>query len=117
MAEMRVTDEMKQITCVLPKGRARKLQIALIEQKDIHIGNFYGGRGVGRQAKLSDRGIGEQQEREIFDIVVPESQADELFEFIFFEADMDEPHGGMIYITDVYRSSIWETPYVPKEGG
>lgn len=115
MAELQTTENLKLITCVLPKGRARKLQVTLIAQKDIHVGNFHGGRGVGRDSKLSDRGIGEQQEREIFEVVVPANQADELFEFMFFEADMDERHGGMIYITDVPRCSVWTTPDVPKE--
>ncbi len=115
MPELRVTDSAKLITCFLPKGRARKLQIALIEQKDIHTGSFHGGRGVGRESKLSDRGIGEQLEREIFEVLVPAERAEELFEFMFFEADMDEAHGGMICIADVPRASIWESPDAPRE--
>ena len=85
MPEMNVTSSVKLITCVLPKGRALKLHNALIEQKDIHTGNFHGGRGVGREVKMQDRGIGEQLEREILEVVVPAERADELFEFMFFE--------------------------------
>jgi nitrogen regulatory protein PII len=105
----------KLIACILPKGGARALQRALIEKKQIHTGNFHYGRGVGRDSRIQDRGIGEQQEREIFEVIVPASQADEIFEFIFFEAEMGEPHGGMIHMTQLTKSSVMTLPDVPSQ--
>ena len=108
------TEDTCLIACVLPKGRARKLHTALIEQHNIHTGTFHYGRGVGRDS-IRDRGIGEQQEREILEVVVPADRADDIFEFMFFEADMDESHGGMIYMTRLPKSSVMTLPDVPPE--
>lgn len=114
MPEMHLQTDAKLITCVLPKGRARKLHQALIDQQGIETGNWHGARGVGREAKLYERGIGEQLEREIFEVTVPADRADELFEFMFFESDMDERHGGIIYITSLPQTSVWQAPTVEQ---
>lgn len=115
MSEVRFETSTKLIACILPKGRARALQQALVDKKDIHCGNFHYGRGVGRDSHIRDRGIGEQQEREIFEVVVSAEQADDIFEFIFFEAAMDEPHGGMVYMTTTPRSTAMNLPEIPDE--
>ena len=98
MPEVKFETSTKMIACILPKGRARALQQSLVDEKNIHGGNFHYGRGVGRDSHIRDRGIGEQQEREIFEVVVSAEQADEIFEFIFFEAGMDEPHRFQKYL-------------------
>ena len=115
MSEVKFETSTKLIACILPKGRARALQQSLVDKKKIHCGNFHYGRGVGRESHIRDRGIGEQQEREIFEVVVPAEQADEIFEFIFFEAGMDEPHGGMIYMTTAPRSTVMNLPEIPAQ--
>ena len=114
-AQMRVESGHKLITCILPKGRARSLQRLLIEEHQLYTGNFHYGRGVGRESHIRDRGIGEQQEREIFDVIVPAEDAERLFELIFFAAEMNERHGGMIFITDIPRASPLELPDLPWE--
>jgi nitrogen regulatory protein PII len=115
MPEIRYETETKMIACVLPKGRGRPLQQALVDQKDIITGTFHYGRGIGRESHIRDRGIGEQQEREVFEVVVPAERAEEIFEFIFTEAGMGEPHGGMIYMTRLPRSTIMTLPELPEE--
>lgn len=105
----------KLITCILPKGKALPLQRALVDEKNIHAGNFHFGRGVGRDSHIRDRGIGEQQERELLEVVVPADQADELFEFMYLTAEMDQAHGGMIYITTMNRSTLMTLPDIPEE--
>lgn len=117
MPEVSTVSSAKLITCVLPKGRALPLQQALHDEKGIVSGNFHGGRGVGRDSHIRDRGIGEQQEREIFDVVVDESVADEIFSYIFFQAEMSEPHGGMIYMTDLPRATVMTLPDIEAEEG
>lgn len=115
MSEVRYEVDTKMISCVLPKGRARPLQKALVEEHGVQCGNFHYGRGVGRESRISERGIGEQQEREIFEVVVSAEKSDEIFEFIFTQAGMDEPHGGMIYMTSIPRSTIMTLPEIPVE--
>lgn len=105
----------KLITAILPKGRSRPLQEALVEQKGIHTGQFHYGRGVGRDSHIRDRGIGEQQEREIFEVIVTQELAEEVFQFIFDQARMDEPHGGMMYMASLPRSTIMTMPDIPEE--
>ena len=102
----------KLITCILPKGKALLLQRALVDEKNIHAGTFHYGRGVGRDFHIKDRGVGEQQEREILEVVVSSEEADELFEFMFFSADIDKAHGGMIYVTSMTRSSPMRMPEI-----
>jgi nitrogen regulatory protein PII len=115
MPEVSYQTDTRLIACVLPKGKARPLQQALVDKLDIHSGNFHYGRGIGRDSHIRDRGIGEQQEREIFEIVVGADRADEVFEFIFSEAEMHEPHGGMIYMTRIPRSTIMTLPDIPEQ--
>ena len=103
------------ITCILPKGKAFQLQQALVEERGIHTGNFHYGRGIGRESTIMDRGIGEQEEREMFEVVVAASQADELFEFMLYTADMVEPHGGIIYITKLPFSNVMQAPVLADE--
>lgn len=115
MAESLYLENTKLITAVLPKGRARAVQQALVDEKNIHTGHFHYGRGVGRDSHIRDRGIGEQQEREIFDVVVAPELADEIFEFIYEQAGMNEPHGGMIYMASLPRSTMMTMPDIRSE--
>lgn len=117
MAEVTYHTDARLIACILPKGRARALQEALVEEKNIVGGNFHYGRGVGRDSHIRDRGIGEQQEREIFEVVVPAEREDEIFEYIFKAAKMDEPHGGMICVTRLPKSTVMTLPDLPSEDG
>ncbi len=115
MAEPAYDTNARLITCILPKGRARALQQVLVDERGIQTGTFHYGRGVGRESHIRDRGIGEQQEREVFDVIVDNDVAEELFAYIFAEAKMDEPHGGMIYMTAIPRTTRMTLPDLPKE--
>lgn len=117
MVEVESVANTKLITCVLPKGKCRPLQQALVDEHGIISGNFHYGRGIGRDSHIRDRGIGEQQEREIFEVIVDEDKADEIFEFIYFKADMSEPHGGVIYMSAVPRASVMTLPDLPASDG
>ena len=115
MPETTYLENTKLITAILPKGRSRALQEALIEEKGIHTGHFHYGRGVGRDSHIRDRGIGEQQEREIFEVVVTPEIAEDIFAFMFDQAKMDEPHGGMLYMASLPRSTVITMPDIPPE--
>ena len=110
---LEISTQTRLITCILPKGRARPLQEALIEDHGIHSGTFHYARGVGRESHIRDRGIGEQQEREVFEVLVEAERADEIFEYIFSKARMSDPHGGMIYMAVLPRATLMTVPEIP----
>ena len=112
---MRFETNTKLITCILPKGKALPMQQELVDEKNIHAGNFHFGRGVGRGSHIQDIGIGEQEEREILEVIVSAEQSDGLFEFMFFAAEMDEAHGGMIYVTSMIRSTAMTLQEITEE--
>jgi hypothetical protein len=105
----------KLITCILPKGRAYPLQQALIDEHKVHSANFHHARGLGRFSPLTARGIGEQQEKELLEVSVSLEQADDLFEYMFFKGELDEPHGGIIFMSDLPYASVMELPDIPEE--
>ncbi len=112
---MQLESDTKLITCILPKGKALPLQQALVDEKNIDSGNFHFGRGVGRETHIRDIGIGEQEEREILEVIVAAKEADSIFDFMFCTAEMDKPHGGMIYVTPIVRSTVMTLPEITED--
>ena len=102
----------KLITCILPKGKAMPLQESLVEKKKLQSGNFHFGRGVGRDFQIKHSGIGEQEEREILEVVVTENDAENIFDFIYQSAEIDKAHAGIIYMTQLHNSTPFEVPKV-----
>ena len=115
MSEMPPSQPAKLITCILPKGKAFPLQRALVEERGLNCANYHGARGVGRFSPLSARGFGEQQEKEILEVIVAAEEADEVMEYMFFKADMNHPHGGIIYMNETPRMTVLEMPDLPRE--
>ncbi|MFT7688847.1 MAG: hypothetical protein ACI9FB_004212 [Candidatus Azotimanducaceae bacterium] len=108
---MNILEQVKQITCILPKGQSFAVQKGLIDDHQIYEANFHYARGVG---KLSmNRGFGEQREKEILEVMVKPEIADEIFEYIFFKAEMNQPHGGIMYMTTLPKMSAFNMPNFP----
>ncbi|RKZ36947.1 MAG: hypothetical protein DRQ37_03035 [Gammaproteobacteria bacterium] len=105
----------KLITCILPKDVAVPLTKTLRDDRGILAANFNFARGMGRITPLAYRGVGEQSEKEVVNVVVTADQADEMFEFIFREAHIDRPHGGMIYMTPLTQTTEYTLPEIPTE--
>lgn len=107
--------DFKLITCVLPKGVA----LPVLESVDAAFGrppsNINSARGIGKITPLKYRGLGDQAEKEILSIMIETSRADELFEFIYLNADLNRPHGGLMYVQPLGRSSQFELPDLPSE--
>ena len=101
----KITDD-KLIICILPKGHADLLQRALIVEKGLQGANYHHARGVGLFSPISVRGIGEEQEKEVFEVTVSVEQADEIFEFMFFEGQIDEPRDGIIYMNSLPCTTV-----------
>ena len=71
-------------------------------------------RIVGPDETVSNR-LGDVLEKEILNVITDAEDADEIFEFIFFEAEINQPHGGMIFMTKLGRTSHFELPDIPEE--
>ena len=113
---MKLTNTSKLITGILPKGKAMPVLKQLKEEFNIISGNVNHARGSGRITPLAYRGIGEQTEKEILNVVVDEGQAEAIFEYIFFEAEINQPHGGLLLQTALSGSTSYQLPKdVPDE--
>lgn len=110
---MNTLSDVKQITCILPKGKSAAVQKSLIDDHGIYSANFHYARGVGKFS--SGRGFGEQREKEILEVMVSPDVADEIFEYVFYKAEMDQPHGGIMYMTSLPRMSVMEMPAASSE--
>lgn len=112
MAQVTLERDYKLITCIMPRGAAASLHEKLT-RRGIHAACMHCARGVGRFSPVLDRGIGEQQEKDILQLPVPAAEADELFEYMFLEGDMNKPHGGFIYVTPLLASTLLQMPDLP----
>lgn len=105
----------KMITCILPKGSALPILKKLKTEKGIDRAVLKTARGMGKITPLAYRGVGEQAEKDILNIVVNESEADDIFYYVYEEADMHRPHGGIIYIRRLGPSTVFTLPDLPDE--
>ncbi len=105
----------KLITCILPKGTAMGVIKNLKDEKGIITANVDSARGMGKLTPDAHRGVGEQAEKEILNVVIPAEQSDELFEYIFEIAEINRPHGGMIFMTRLQQASPYSLPDLPEE--
>ena len=87
----------------------------LKEEKGITACRINNARGIGRFTHSRVRHLSNVTEREVLEVVTTAKRADEIFEFIFFEADMNRPHGGVIFMTSLGRTSHFELPDLPEE--
>ena len=105
----------KLITCILPKGSALPILKKLKNEKGIIRAILKTARGMGKITPLAYRGVGEQAEKDILNVVVSQSEADDIFYYIFEEADINRPHGGIIYIREINASTRFTLPDLPDE--
>lgn len=105
----------KLITCILPIGCASALIRSLKEEKGIDTANVNHARGTGRLTPHRERGIGEQTEKDIVNIVVEAPIADDIFEYVFLKANIDRPHGGLIYMNQLITATPFVLPDLPEE--
>jgi nitrogen regulatory protein PII len=105
----------KLITCILPKGLALPILTKLKEEKGINRANINSARGMGKITPLAYRGVGEQSEKDILNVIVSKDQADDIFNYLYDVADINRPHGGIIYMSQLGMSTPFIMPDVPEE--
>ena len=112
---MQIDTQQKLITCILPQGIAFGVMEKLKDEKNIHTANVNYARGMGKLTPLAHRGVGEQTEKEILQVVIPDDRSDEIFEYIYVTADINRPHGGIIYMSKLQMATPFVLPDVPEE--
>ncbi len=110
-----MTEPHKLISCILPKGVALDVERKLKEVHNILSANVGNARGVGKITPLAYRGIAGQSEKEILSVEVPATNADEIFDFIYKEANIDRPHGGIMYMHPLSKTTIYKLPDIPEK--
>ena len=95
----------KQITCIMPAGRAAAVLNALRQQKRLIDVAHHHARGVGTR-----KGSGRYVEREVVNVLVDAERADDVFEFLYREAGLDQPHNGMMFMSGLQRATATAPP-------
>ena len=89
MTELSLETDSRLISCVVPKGRGAPLQKALADNKAIHNATLHHGRGVGKSLHSANRSIGDQQERDILEVIVGQDKRDEIFSIFLKQRSMN----------------------------
>lgn len=110
-----LADKQKLIFCVLPKGVALGVARQLKEKHAIMTTNINNARGVGKLTPLSYRGLADQSEKEILSVTVAADRAEEIFEFIYHQANINRPHGGIMFMHKLIKSTAYVLPAMPDE--
>ena len=80
---MQTLQDMKLITCVIPRGLGSDLAEALHAEKELTAVNVAHGRGISR------RGGYFAQEVDVLTVVVPASEADGIFAYLYGRIDIE----------------------------
>jgi nitrogen regulatory protein PII len=107
--------DQRLVTCILPHGIALDVLRRLKYDQGVVEAMVGNARGMGKLTPLAHRGVGDQTEKEILNVVVPSARADELFDFIRRAAQIDRPHGGIIFMCRLQRATPFTLPDLPEE--
>ncbi|MDX8390318.1 MAG: P-II family nitrogen regulator [Mariprofundaceae bacterium] len=102
----------KMITCLVREGATESAMSILKDRYGITAANVHYARGIGKSSPLSKRGVGEQTEKAVMTVIVPADQADEVFEFLYYETGIDQPHGGLIYVVPIRKTTEYILPKI-----
>jgi nitrogen regulatory protein PII len=112
---MQILARHKVITGILPRGTSIEVLKKLKSEKGIITAFVSTARGMGRLMPGVHRGLGEQTEKEILEVIVDAGSADEIFEYLFEIAEIDRPHGGIIFMAKVPQITPYMLPDIPEE--
>lgn len=111
---MKLLEDQKLITCILPHGRALPVLEALKEELGVLTATMHHARGTGRMTPLAWRGVGEAAEKDVITVSVPGARADEVFAFIYERAGVNQPHGGILFQQPLWKSTAYQLPELPE---
>jgi hypothetical protein len=108
--ENNISNNIKRITCFLPKGAGIRLVEMLHVEKNIDSTNVHTGRGLRTVESVKDYGAWSEQD--VLTVVVDAERVDEIFEYIFFQGELNKPGGGFIYQTSLIKASHYTLPSI-----
>ena len=95
----------KQITCIVPVGKAVSVLNILRQQKSIIDVAHHHARGTGTR-----KGRGRYVECEVIIVLVEASVADGVFQFLYRATELDQPHNGMMFMSGPQRATAMLPP-------
>ena len=107
-------DDVKLITCILPKGAGKPLVEALHNRGNTTSNMFYA-RGSDYGDPAGKSGMPEPVEKEFVTVIAAGAEADELFAFIHETAQIDRIGGGIMYQTALRKSALFVLPELPAQ--
>jgi len=107
----------KLITCILPHGVALDVLERLKQDRGIIEASANSARGMGKLTPLAHRGVGGETEKDILNVLTTADNADELFEYLYDVARINRPHGGIIFMTPLGRSTPFVLPELQELSG
>jgi nitrogen regulatory protein PII len=112
---MQILTQHKVITGILPRGTSIDVLKKLKTEKGIITAFVNTARGMGKLMPGVHRGLGEQTEKEILEVIVDAGRADEIFAYLYEIAEIDRPHGGIIFMARVSQITPYVLPAIPEE--
>ena len=102
---MTENEDLKLITCIVERGKAKKVVKAILKMKVTGATVFYArGTGVRQKLGLINR-IFLNPEKEVVVTVVPEKKSNDVFDKIVEAAGLDREGRGFAYVQSVERSA------------
>jgi hypothetical protein len=105
----------KLISAILPKGVALDVIRKLRQEKNLNTASINYARGTGKLARAPNRKHVIEREQEILTVIVDDNISDEIFEYIYQQADINRPHGGLIYMHRLIKSTEYRLPDITEE--
>lgn len=112
---MRALIEAKLITAILPKGVSLGVVKMLREEKGVNTANFNFARGTGKLTPLKYSGGVVEREKEILTVIVEAARSEEIFAYVYEHAGVNKPHGGLMFMHSLMRSTAYLLPDLSEE--
>jgi hypothetical protein len=107
--------EAKLITAILPKGVSLDVVKKLREEKGVNTANFNYARGTGKLTPLKYSGGVVESEKEILTVIVDAARSEEIFAFVYQQSGVNQPHGGLMFMHSLMRSTAYLLPDLSEE--
>ena len=107
--------EAKLITAILPKGVSLDVVKKLREGKGVNTANFNYARGTGKLTPLKYSGGVVESEKEILTVIIDAARSEEIFTFVYEQSGVNQPHGGLMFMYSLMRSTAYLLPDLSEE--
>jgi len=103
------------ISAILPKGMSLDVVKKLREEKGVNTASFNYARGTGKLTPLKYSGGVVEPEKEILTVIVEAARSEEIFAYVYEHAGVNRPHGGLMFMYSLMRSTVYTLPDLSEE--